>query len=73
MHLFHKIWNVLWYVSGLSITAFLCMISGLRCDVDEICAFLEYYAALSGGLYGHFGTTFRSHLQELRSPRLLYL
>jgi hypothetical protein len=32
------------------------MISGFRCDVDEICTLLGYYAVVSG--YWRFGTTY---------------
>lgn len=28
-----------------------CVISGFRCDVEEICAFLDYYAAMSGSFF----------------------
>jgi hypothetical protein len=41
--------------------AILCVISGFRCDVDEHCVLLGYYAASSG----NFSPTFRENLSVL--------
>jgi hypothetical protein len=41
--------ETMWQMRSLpSIKYHLTVISGFRCDVDEICALLGYYAALSG-------------------------
>jgi len=47
------------------------VISGFRRDVDEICAILEYYAAIVVIPYWRFGTTYSSHLQGSRRTQIL--
>jgi hypothetical protein len=44
----------------------LSVISGLRCDVDEIWDTTQHWVVV---LYRRFGTTYRAHLQGPRSPR----
>jgi len=44
----------------------LCVISGLRREVDENCPLLGCHAATSVIPYRRFGTTYRYHLQGLR-------
>jgi hypothetical protein len=43
------------------------VISGFRCDVNEICALLQYYAAFSGGSV----PTFRDKGKEVEEVAFL--
>jgi hypothetical protein len=46
----------------------LCMISGFCCDIDDVCALVRYYAALSS--VPMFWDNLWSHFQVPRSPFL---
>lgn len=48
-----------------SLSTILRLISGLRCEVDEICVLLGSYAAYSGSLF----PTFRNNLSNLQGSR----
>jgi len=50
-----------------------CVISSFRRDADEICALVGFTQRRMVMSYRRFGTTYPSHLQGWRNPRILFL
>jgi hypothetical protein len=48
---------------------FFCVISGFGCDVDEICALLAYYAALTGSSVRTFRNIISVPSSRVKKPK----
>jgi hypothetical protein len=55
--------SVIWISENEGLVWFLCVISGIRRDVDEIALFCDITRRWVLVIYRRFGTTYRSHLQ----------